>query len=444
MTETILLPNDKDAEQGVLGTIIHDNDALHDIAGIITGDMFFLPAHREIYTAMVLLANDQRPIDEITLVDLLRSTGKLDGVRGPAYVAVLRDEVPAASSVRHYAAIVKEKWQARSMIALALDFTDKIRATETVKEHLGDFRQGFADLIHVGEEQGDATHISKAAADWIERKDKPSDTEFKTIYTHLPHLDFILGGIGTDRPTVIAARPGVGKTSLCLQIAMNNAEIQIPTLFLNLEMATDDIVTRIFAGKTGIDSEGLHTKFKSLSDSAMDKVSETFAAISGYPLWIHTPRRRMTKAMLDGVVLRAIAKHRIKLIVVDQLSKIGVEGKTEFEKQTARMKIISDIQKLTGIPLVLAAQLKRPQTGKEGLPTLDDLKGTGQIEEDAGVVLFLHDPADEPKRNDPHSIRLVVAKNGMGKTGECQPSPIFIPAQCRFEDKWEQTEFYVD
>ena len=436
---TDILPHDKEAEQGVLGSILHNNAGYFDVVGLVEPEYFFSPAHREIFLAMRDLMDRQEPVDEITLVAQLRSVGRLDAVGGPVYVAELRDLTPAASNSRSYARIVREKWQARAFLSSSLDMQNRIRESGTL-DGLDQHRQEIAEIIDAGQEDSDPVHIGELVEAWEQEFDKPVSESRQPVWTYLDSLDRRTGGLAADRPTVVAGRTGVGKTVLCWQIANENGLNGVPTLYLNLEMKDQDLVTRAISSIAKVDGAALRGKQQDMFQHAdTDDIYAATGRIKGIPLWVHSPRRAIGKSQIESILARFIAKHGIRLVVVDHLSRLAATGRDEYERQTKRIRGLAELQTLYGVPFLIACQLNRSGSDE---PDLKNLKGSGEIEECAGLVLILHDQTAEQKpgqntdrnTNNPHSVDFIVAKNGTGPKGRI-PAPMFYPATTHFEDQ---------
>ena len=211
-----LLPHDKDAEQGVLGSVIHNNLALGQVRGMLKPDCFFSPAHRDIFIAMCSVEDAEGPIDEITIGNVLKAKNRLESAGGLPYIAELVDLAPVTANVLVYAEIVLEKWQARKAVTVLLDGVDSINATGKLNGQAETVRNALdaIEAAGIGSQAAPAADAVERFTGWLEDQDTPA---FKAkTYTR---LDELLGGIGDERPTVIAGRTGVGKTTLLTQIA---------------------------------------------------------------------------------------------------------------------------------------------------------------------------------------------------------------------------------
>src|SRR3990167_3348894 len=224
-----MMPHDREAEQGVLGAIIHENRNLERVIGVLDAEAFFSPGHRRIFQAMLGLREQQTPIDETTLAAKLRLSGGIDHVGGVSYIAELVDLTPVAGNIEVYVEIVLERHRARSIVQLALDVVSDVMESGVVTDHAARLR---AALEQVDDQAGGlrGRPFSQAGMEfcsWLGEEGKPAFV----ARTHT-RLDGMLGGIGTDRPGYIASRTGVGKTTFALQTAIRNAKAGVPALFV--------------------------------------------------------------------------------------------------------------------------------------------------------------------------------------------------------------------
>lgn len=437
-----LLPYDKEAEQSVLGAILHNNDALLQVAGVLAPDQFFSPAHRDLFTAMLELAGRKDPIDEITLANFLRSHNQLEQVGGMVYIAELVDATPASLNIRAYAEIVLEKWQVRAMIGLCQRTEQRLRETphvtaeqiETLRDEPVRIMATRLDLGGVPIAEGVGRYVQNLNA----IQQAPARDERPAMKLGLHKLDGYLGRLSRSRPIVIAARPGFGKTALGRQVARTVASYKHPALYVNLEMDEDELHERDIAALTGFDSKVLRGFQRDLfEDEQWDRIATAQAIVHNMPLYTYTPTAPMTGPRIEAVIRWHIHHYGIELVVVDQLSKIvsGARG-NDFERQTARMRSVTRLVKQLGIPLILLCQLGRAaEEGRGGL--MGALKSSGQIEEDAHALIFLHEipPKTEQEKasyNQERPMVFLIPKNGGGAKGRFRM--LFRPRTCEFID----------
>ena len=410
----VLAPHDKDAEQGVLGSILHNNDAFEQVAGMLPIESFFSPGHREIFKAMRALVKKQAPIDEITLADELQSRGRLEQAGGKLYVFELLDVAPVTANVLVYAEIVLRKWQAREIRDGALDLIEHIRQTGNLNSE-GDRLRNRLDMIAQYDMGVRSRTLSEGIQDFMGWMDDNSKPAFRAQW-HIHKLDEKLGGISAERPTVIAARTGVGKTILLIQTAMRNALHGVPALVFNLEMQESTAIARIIAQYGDMDGSALLRKEADLF--TWDVLADTAGKLKDVPFYIQSPQQPPTLEMLKAAVHYHIRNHNIGLVVIDHLARFRTNEKTrlkgsgDYEEQTARIMGLVEMMRDLEIPVLVGVQIGR--SGEEA-PTKSDLKGSGDIEENSQVILILHD--DAPESNSEKQIECNIAKNGNGRKG---------------------------
>lgn len=433
-----LLPHDREAERGVLGAILHNNEAIYQASAIISPDSFFSPGHRDLFQTMIDMTEEQLPIDEITLITRLREGGRSDAVGGMVYIAELMDATPVTANVLVYADIVRSKAEARLFI---------VRATEAVATVWGQQRitdEALALQGTIEELAGGTTALEPRQAGDV-ATEVYTNLELATpafpAFTHM-RIDAVLGGFATERPTIIAARTGVGKTSFGVQICLSNAERGVPTLFLSLEMEDTTIVSRAISNLSGVPGDMImHRKLDEITTVQWDRLTSEQLRLKDWPLYVLEPRRPMSPQQIEGTIRLAKIRYGVRLVVVDHLTRIRVPGRSLYDRQTERIESLGTMQRrIGGISMVVMVQLNREGDGASTVPLLKHLKGSGDIEENAGAVLLLHD--EHPESNDAvKPITCIVAKNGNGKKG--RTTLMFEPGRYRFRDQddgWSEFE----
>ena len=410
-----LLPHDKDAEQGVLGGIIVNNFAIWQVSELLTPEHFFSPAHRELFKAMKALTERQDPIDELTLSNYLRSVGKYDMTGGIVYVAELVDVCLITANVLVYAEIVLKKWQAREAITSAVEMIKSLYDIGELNGQVDAFQKRVEAIADHG-----ANLRSRSVSDalveysgWLDKHDAPSAFQ---AHFHINALDSVVGGITTERPTVLAARPGTGKTAMLTQVAVANARAGVPTLMLNLEMSERTITARILSAKARVSGERLiFRKLEGMTDADWDAMITASVELSGLPLYIQSPARAITAAEMESSVRWHQRNKGVRLVVIDHLYRIKSTARTTYEQTVERMMGVVEMQRALEIPVLVAVQINREGAAE---PSMGNLKGGGDIEDNADVVIILHD--DDPTSNSGRRIKARIAKNANGQRGDIE------------------------
>lgn len=423
------LPNSIEAEKAVLGSLMLDSVQVGTIQSIITDDDFYLEKHRKIFQAMEQLFDQERTIDVVTLIDLLRSVNELDNVGGEEYIIELWEETPSAANADNYAKIISDKAQLRRLFHAA----DKVR-NAAIQE--GDSVNNIIDeserlILAVGENnQNDKLRsIRPLISEAFERVEELS--KLKKDVVGLPtgyvQLDKLTTGFHPDQLIIIAARPSVGKTAFALNIAQNVATKQkVPVAIFSLEMGALDLVNRIICAEGNIDATNLRTG--QLTDSEWDSFALATNVLADAPIYIDdSPGIKVSEIRAK---CRRLKQERadLGLIVIDYLQLIDGSGRTENRQQEVS-EISRQLKKLAkelAVPVIALSQLSRGVEHRQNKrPMLADIRESGSIEQDADIVAFLYredyHQQDEDEESAPsigdmpnNTIEVIIAKNRAG------------------------------
>ncbi len=451
MAEARVLPHNLEAEAAVLGGILLDpKEALNRVLEILVGgpEDFYSPAHQDIFDAMLRLEEGGKSIDVITLEEDLRVNDKLARVGGVEALAELSGRVPTVENIGYYARIVWDKASVRRMIQA----TAEIAATGYTdppepQEYLDDSEQAIFQL---------SQRMAKASYTPL----KPILTEvFRTIEerhghkgditgvpTGYPDFDKLTAGLQGSDLIIVAARPSMGKTSFCINIAHNTAmQNQIPVLVFSLEMNKESLVERILSAEARIDSSKLRSGF--FADKDWKFLTAAAGRISEAPIYIDD------SAALSVLEIRAKSRRfradrtifkdddQMGLIILDYLQLVrGRSGAQSREREVAEIsRGLKALAKETKLPVIALSQLRRAvEDRKGGRPQLSDLRESGAIEQDADVICFIHRNKEsddgEPENQDfsrPRAAELIIGKQRNGPLGTV--NLMFIPPYTRFE-----------
>ena len=436
------LPHNLDAERSVLGSILIENQTINRAQEILRGSDFYRDTHRKIFTVMETLSERATAIDEITLKDELAKLGELDSVGGPAYIASLADGVPSPYNIEYYARIVKEKAVLRALIGSASGIlTDCYRAEEEVGELLD---RAESSIFRIAQESLSGGFLPIRAIADASLKVIEELAEKRSLLTGLAtgyeRLDELTAGLQKSDLIVVAARPAMGKTTFCLNVAQNAAlrEDRRVGIF-SLEMAREQLFLRMLCAQARIDAHLLRTG--RLSKEDWKKLTEAFARISAAPLFIDD------SAGIGVLEMRAKARrlkneHGLDLLVIDYLPLI--HGRARPENRTQEISEISrslkELAKELQIPVIAISQLSRaPETrGGDRRPQLSDLRESGAIEQDADVVLFIYrEEVYKPTDENRGKAQIIIGKQRNGPIGVVDLA--FIKEYTKFEDlEWRK------
>ena len=426
------LPYDHDAEAAVLGALLIDGDALHRVLPVIKPEDFHRARHQYCYAACIAVFGRQEAIDQITVARELAQRERLDAVGGLPYLGQLVANTPTSVNVEHYAGIVADTAAKRRLIDAGnriaeLGFEDDADADEKMRQAVDVlFRvqptseRGFVPLGSVLDVylQGDIGDVSLS--------DEPP------LQSGYSDLDGLLGGLQRSDMLIVGARPGLGKSSLALNICVNAAKTGQVCGIFSLEMSREQVAMRILVAESGVDSHRLRLGL--LSEPEENIIADAVGALSGLPIYIDDTPFQTTMDMRSKAQ-RLKLEHGLDFLVVDYLQLIQGMGSRRGYGEN-RVQEISEISRsLKGmardlnVPVFTCSQLSRVVENRPGhRPQLSDLRDSGSIEQDADIVMFLYredkNYTEEeweqhaPGRPYPRNIaELIVAKHRHGPTG---------------------------
>lgn len=441
-----LPPQNLEAEQSILGGILINNDAINRVLEILNPSDFYREAHRNIFETMIEINRKGEPVDLITLNNALKTSGSLDNVGGPAYIASLADGVPTAANITYYANIVREKAILRGLINVATDIVSK------AYEESGN----IDDFLDKAESKIFEISEAKVRQSFFNIKDIVKDS-FKTIEelyerkelvtgvaTGFFDLDHMTSGFQPSDLIIVAGRPSMGKTALCLNIALNSVreekEKRKPVAIFSLEMSKEQLVTRMLCSEARVNASKLRGGF--LAESDWPKLTRAAGVISEAPIYIDdTPA--ITVLEMRAKARRLRAEHKgLGMIIVDYLQLMrGREGTERREQEISEIsRSLKALAKELNVPVVALSQLSRAveQRGGDKRPILSDLRESGSIEQDADVVLFVF--REEVYKRDDEDVKgdaeIIIGKQRNGPIGTVNLS--WLGEYTRFENRAER------
>ena len=431
-----LLPHDKEAEQGVLGAIIHNNDAFNHVAEILQPEFFFSPAHRELFKGMLELAELGDPIDEITLGHSLRSKNLLDQVGGLVYIAELVDLTPVASNVVVYAEIVRQKHQLRSLISAATDIATRGRDGQNNAESLIEEAQDIIIELASNTRQRRFFALKELLIENFERLERLQDqgNDLSGVPTGFADLDKYTNGFQRSDLVILAARPSMGKTSFALNIARYAAaEAGETVAIFSLEMSKEQLTQRLLCSEAGVDSQNV--QLGNLQDYEWDKLALAAGSLGEAKIMIdETPG--LTPMGVRSVAQRIQAEHGLGLIVVDYLQLMRATRRTDNREQEISeiSRGLKAVARELNVPVLACAQLNRAlETRPDKRPKLADLRESGAIEQDADLVMFIYrDEVYNPDTEDAGIAEIHIAKHRNGPITTHAIRLAFVPKFTKF------------
>lgn len=411
-----LPPSNRDAEASLLGACLRDNANILDAAQVLQIEDFYLFGHQCIFSAMIDLHLQRgQPVNAVVLADELNSNGKMADVGGYGYLVDLWNNAPC-TSVAPYLRIVRRDSIRRDLIHAGLSIVGQAQDAadaETALEHAQKAVFAIADRGQ-GSRVVPFSEVLTEATERIDRRGLSS--EAAGISTGFPDLDKITGGNHPAELTVLAARPSVGKTAFALNVSYHAANAGIPVLFASIEQSRAELGERTISLDTGIDAYRLRTG--RLTSDDRPRIAAARQRLASLPLFIDdAPVQSMLN--IAAATRRMKLRHGIRLVVIDYLQLIEPEDrKAPRHEQVATVsRRLKALAKEINVPVLALAQLNRASESRsDGRPRLSDLRESGQIEQDADNVLFLHREAKEPPPP-VDDIEVIVAKQRNGPVG---------------------------
>ena len=416
-------PHDLDAEKSVLGAVLIDSTSINLVAEFLKAEHFYAREHQLIYGAMITLFEKQQPIDVVTIQDELKKTDSLKQIGGKNYLSDLINAVPTSAYIEQYGRIVKNHFVKRKLIQMSSRLVEKSFDTKgDVKKMLDDAE---TEIFALSQEHlhRDFIELKEVLAESFERLEEfvKKGSHLRGVSTGFIDLDTKLAGMQDSNLLILAARPGIGKTTMALNIALQAAtKNKTPVGFFSLEMSKEELVDRLLVGQADIDAWRLKTG--RLSEDDYKRLTEAMGDLSEAPIFIDdTPGSSILEMRTKARKL--MMEKGIKLLIVDYLQLIDA-GK-RFDSRVNEVSFVSqnlkNLARELKIPVLALSQLSRAveQRGTRK-PQLSDLRDSGGIEQDADVVMFLYleqeteDILDQNKK----IVKLYIAKHRNGATGE--------------------------
>ena len=420
-------PHNQEAEQSLLGAMMLSDEAVITATEIVEDVDFYQTAHRYIFQALVDLNNASKPCDPVTLQEELRSKEQLAEVGGAPYLSRLLNVVPTSANAEHYARIVKEKAMLRRLISVSSEINNEAYDPQAQAEI----------LIDNAEQKVLALSQFKMTRPYVKVADLVGDTfkyleqlyENKQSVTGVPtgftRLDEYTAGFQKSDLVILAARPSMGKTAFCLNIAQHAAHVhQVPVMMFSLEMSCSQLVTRLLCSEARIDGQKVRRGF--LGDEDWAKLTLTAGVLENTPILIDDTANASLME-IRSKARRAYAQDKIGMIIIDYLQLItwSGSGKSESRQQevSAISRALKGLARELHIPVICLSQLSRAvESRTDKRPMLSDLRESGAIEQDADVVLFLYrDSYYNPQKEESKGKgEVIIAKQRNGPVGNIE------------------------
>ena len=418
-------PQNIEAEQSVLGSLMIDKNAIIKIADLVNEDDFYKNSHGKIYKTMLYLYEHHEPIDLLSLSNRLKETDEMEKIGGQSYLASLANAVPTAANIVHYAKIVAKKSVLRKLIDNASQIiSNAYDETGEIDKTLDEAEQKIFSVSqkHIRQDFTPVKPILEEAFDRIDELHK-NKGKLRGVPTGFADLDNILAGLQKSNLIILGARPSVGKSSLGLDLVRHAAtKEKIPVGIFSLEMSKEEVIDRLICAEANIDLWKLRTG--RLSDSGenddFSKIGHAMGVLSEAPIFVDDTANINVMEMRT-MARRLQAEHGLKMLVIDYLQLMEGRGKTDNRVQEVSeiSRSLKGLARELDIPIVALSQLSRGiESRTDQRPKLSDLRESGSIEQDADVVLFIY-REDKTKTDSENKniAEIMIAKHRNGPIG---------------------------
>lgn len=422
-----LPPQNLEAEQSVLGSLLIDKDAITKIADVVRPDDFYKDTNGLIFEAMLELYEKREPIDVVSLSNNLSEKEQLDTVGGRSYLVSLANAVPSSSHVVSYAQIVQKKATLRRLLQVASEITGLgYQETEKIEELLDQAEQKIFGVSQKYLKQNfiPIKSVLTEAFDRIDELHRESG-KLRGIPTGYADLDNILAGLQKSDLIIIAARPSIGKTTLALDIVRQVATTsKVPVGIFSLEMSKEQLVDRLLCAQAGVDLWKMRTGRLS-EDEDFTNINHAMGDLSEAPIFLDDSATANVMEIRTKA-RRLQAEHNLGLIILDYLQLMQGESATDNRVQEISeiTRSLKAIARELNIPVIAISQLSRAvESRTPPIPKLADLRESGSIEQDADIVIFIYREAMYKKDLDParrNIAEIYIAKHRNGPTGVIQ------------------------
>ena len=437
------VPHAPEAEQSVLGSMLIDERCVPDVIGMLRPGDFYLRQNREIFETVYAMFSFSEKIDPVTVLDKMKERGVYDEQHSYDYIAQLLQITPTAANVKQYCAIVRDKALMRNLSDAAGEIIETVNAGEgTARDMLEAAEKKIYGLSRENSDDS-LQHIGKVLLNVYDRLEElsRSGSDIPGLSTGLHDLDRKINGLNKSDLLILAARPGMGKTSLALNMALNVAKKYDKTVaFFSLEMSREQLAVRLLSNECFIDNQKLVTG--KLSDEDWGKLAIASSALSRTDIRVDD-NPSITVAEMNAKCRRL---DNLGLVLIDylQLMASAAPGKTGEN----RVNVVSEISrslkimaKELNVPVICLSQLSRTsERRQDNRPMLSDLRESGSIEQDADSVIFIYrDEYYNKDTPDKNIAECIVAKNRHGEIGTVQLQ--WMPQFTTFSDlEWKHEQ----
>ena len=413
------LPQNIEAEQSVIGSMILDKNSVAEASEVLRGEDFYRENHKLIFAAIMELYQKDMPVDMITLIDHLRSTDKIDGAGGITYITELCNSVPSTVNLHSYIEIVKNKAVLRKLIKSSNEIIDESYSLQdNVPKVLDSAEKKIFDIA-----QNKSTNDFEALSTVLER----GFSEIERLYNNkgevsgvpsgFPELDAKTSGFQKGDMILVAARPSMGKTTFALNLAEFAALRHAKSIVIfSLEMSKEQLAYKLLCSEANVDMLKLRTG--NLEDSDWDNIAKASGPLAEAKIYIDDTAGISVMEMRSKC-RRIKIEHGIDMIVIDYLQLMSGSGESRQQEVSEISRSIKGLAKEMQCPIIALSQLSRaPEQRTDHRPMLSDLRESGSIEQDADIVMFLYrDEYYDKETEDKNVAECIISKQRNGPTG---------------------------
>ena len=436
-----LPPHSIEAEEAVLGAIlINPNETMNRVAEILKPESFYSPRNKLIYEAMMLLFNQNKPIDSLSIAEYFNSKNALDSIGGREYLNDLVIDTILTSNIEYYANIIKESALKRELInagSLIIEESFKNPESKTSLE----YAEKLIFEISQSKTSGQLETLSSILPETVEQLEYRYNN--KGTYTGVPSdyydLDAMTAGFQRSDLIILAARPSMGKTAFALNIGQNIAiQHQIPVAIFSLEMSKVQLVQRILCSEAEIDAQRVRTG--DIAPGDWQRIAECMDKLHVSPLYIDDTAGVSVSDIRAKCRRLKMQRPDLGMVIIDYLQLIDDKSSSDRIQQiSAISRGLKSLARELNVPIIALSQLSRKvEERNDKRPMLSDLRESGAIEQDADIVMFIYreEYYDKENPNVKNKAKIIIAKQRNGPTGEVEL--LFQGATTKFKNPLKQ------
>lgn len=412
-------PYNPEAEDSVIGSCLHDPTMIDEVADMISPADFFQASRQIVWSVIVAMVGCNKPVDGVTLIDELVRLGEFAKIGGHETIRQICEAVPHAANAKYYAGIVREKSIGRGLIEASTETLRECYSAQFTASELVCSAEERVFAIAERDAGGTVVGMDISVDEAMARMQIRKSGELIGVFTGFVDLDEYFGGLQPGQLVILAARPSQGKTALALDISRSIAAMEERVLFFSLEMSRAALTDRLIASTARVPLKKVRRPdMQSRQDEA--EIHKAATIVHRLPIRIDDVAGRNLTQMA-AIARREKRRYGLSLIVVDYLSLIDghKEARDNREQEVARIsRGLKAIGKNIGVPVLALQQLNRKSEERsDHRPKMHDLRESGQIEQDADIIMLLHRPEKYDPNDRPGEADVDIAKNRDGETG---------------------------